>query len=397
MIGAAPQRQDDDMRPANSTASASAPRTILDLRDSPWVDGPGRTVLEIAEGLNRIGFRYVIGALVREGERNEYVEEARRRGLDVITITERSPFDATVIRQVMEAIVRYRAAVVHTHEVRSDVIGLICAKRSRIRLVTTTHGWIANNWKGRLYTALDKIVVRLFDRVVVVSQRMKTQLRRWGVPTAKIEVVPNSLMVDEYRPNRNNQRVRREWGVTTDEIVVACIGRLSPEKGLDVFLRAAAGVLRERSNVRFILIGVGPEEQALRELVAELGIAAHVIFAGYRKDMKQVYDSTDLVVQSSYTEGMPNVILEALLMEVPVVATNVGGTPEVVEHGRHGILIEPGSPGRLAEEILRFIHDRPRFQAMARAGRLRVAHEFDSRKRIERMAHIYNAIMSGST
>ena len=388
-----PALDNTEMRSSGSaTMRAPRPLTVFDLRDSPWVDGPGRTILEVAEGLNRAGFRYVIGALVRQGERNDYVEEARRRGLEVVTIVERGRFDGAVVRQVMDALERYGVRVLHTHEVRSDAIGLICARRKRIRLVTTTHGWIANDWKGHLYTMLDKIILRLFDRVVVVSQRMKRQLRRWGVPARKIEVVPNALMIDEYKPDRNDDSVRRELGVQADEILIAYIGRLSPEKGPDVFLKTAARVIPQCARARFVLIGVGPEEAMLRELTADLGIAPRVIFAGYRKDMKRIYNSTDLVVQSSHTEGMPNVVLEALLMRVPVIATNVGGTAEVVEHGRHGVLVPPGSCEALADQILEFIKDRGRFDSMARAGRERIVGEFDSRKRIERMMQMYRAI-----
>lgn len=390
MIGAAHRSDLDDARPPE--AGARARLTIFDLRDSPWVDGPGRTILEIAEALNRSGFRYIIGALVRQDEHNDYVEEARRRGLEVVTIVERGPFDRAVLGQVMSALDRYGAGVMHTHEVRSNFIGLICAKRTGARLVTTTHGWIANDWKGGVYTVLDKLILRRFDRVVVVSQRMKTQLRRWYIPARKIEVVPNALMVDEFQPDRTDDGVRRALGVLRDEILIAYIGRLSPEKGPDVFLHAAARVLRQCSQVRFILIGVGPEERTLRELASQLGIIQQVIFAGYRKDMKRVYNSTDLVVQSSYTEGMPNVVLEALLMQVPVIATNVGGTAEIVEHGRHGVLIPPGSAEMLADQILRFVADRNRFDNMARAGQARIVREFDSRKRIEHMMQIYRTV-----
>lgn len=366
--------------------------TIFDLRDSPWVDGPGRTILEIAEALNRSGFRYIIGALVREGERNDYVEEARQRGLEVVAIVERSPFDREVLAQVALALERFHVDVMHTHEARSDVIGLLCTRSKRVRLLTTTHGWIANNWKGHVYSVLDKVILRWFDRVVVVSERMKGQLRRWAVPGGKIEVVPNALMVDEYCPDRSEDGFRRELGLRPENVLIAYIGRLSPEKGPDVFLRAAAQVCAEYPSARFVLIGVGPEELALRALASSLGIADSVIFAGYRKDMKRIYNSLDLVVQSSYTEGMPNVVLEALLMQVPVIATNVGGTAEVMQHERHGILVPAGSPDRLAVEIKQFMRGPNRLAAMARAGRERIREVFDSRKRIERMKQIYRAV-----
>lgn len=372
------------------------PVTILDLRDSPWVDGPGRTILEIAEGLNRAGFRYLIGAMVREGEANAYADEARRRGLEVVTIVERSALDRRVLQQVADIIQRYRVSIVHAHEFRSDAIALLCARRG-LRHVTTVHGWIANDIKGRIYRALDKLIVRGFDRVVVVSERIKRQLRQWGVPAGKLVVVPNALMIHEYRPNRADRVLRDELGIGAEEIVIANIGRLSAEKGQDLFLRAASLLAAQHRSLRFLLIGIGPEEGPLRRLATELGIDDRVMFVGYRNDMKRAYNSIDLVVQSSHTEGMPNVVLEALLMGVPVIATDVGGTGEIMEHERSGVLIPPGEVAALATQMQAFLAERARFAEMARAGGERVRRDFDSLKRIERMKRLYRQLLTEAT
>lgn len=377
-------------------AVATAPLTVFDLRDSPWVDGPGRTILEIAAGLGGRGFRYLVGGMVHEGHENDYLNEARRRGLEVVPIRERGPLDRQVLRQVRDVLVRHDVAVMHTHEFRSDLIGRLCVDRRRTHLVTTAHGWIANDLKGRLYTALDKLLLRGFDRVVVVSQKMKPQLRRWGVAADRIEVVPNTLTVDDYRPDRRDNGFRRELGLGPEHVLIANIGRLSREKGQDVFLQAAAEIALAYPVARFVLIGIGPEESALRAQAASLGIGERVIFAGYRKDMKRVYNGTDLVVQSSYTEGMPNVILEALLMRVPVIATDVGGTGEIVDADRHGVLIAPGAPAALADRLRDFIGDRERYDVMARAGSERVRREFDSRQRLKHMERIYRSLRAGA-
>jgi glycosyltransferase involved in cell wall biosynthesis len=371
--------------------------SIFDMRDSPWVDGPGRTILEIAEALNNSGFEYIIGTLVQDGaEFGPYAKEAEHRGLSVEPIRERSAHDVRVLRQTLQAIERRDTDIIHTHEFRSDLIGLICARRKGLRLVSTVHGWIANDTKGKIYTILNKLILRFFDRVIVVSEKIRTELIQWKIPERKIVVVPNALRIDHYRIDRTDDLFRRELGLGSDDVIVAKIGRLSAEKGHLDLLQAAQLALVKCDRLRFVLIGIGPEEEALRKSAKQLGIEDRVIFAGYRKEMVRVYNSTDLVVQSSYTEGMPNVILEALLMEIPVVATNVGGTGEIIEHGRSGILIESRRPDVLAAQLIEFVNDRARFRTMARAGRERICQQFNSTRRIERMRAIYEELVAST-
>lgn len=399
---AAPQGRVDASAGPHDAAGTRAGRSkpairILDLRDSPWVDGPGRTVLEIATALNASGYRYVIGSLMQEGAAfGPYAEEAQRRGLDVEAIRERHARDFRVLGQTLRAIERHGIDIVHTHEFRSDLIGLLCARRRRLPLVCTVHGWIANDIKGSIYTVLDKLILRFFDRIVVVSEKIRAQLIRWGIPGRKIVVVPNALQTERYRVDRTDDSFRRELGLRPDDVLVGKIGRLSAEKGHRDLLQAAASALKQCDRLRVVLIGIGPEEQSLRAQAKALGIEERILFAGYRNDMVRVYNSLDLVVQASYTEGMPNVVLEALLMGVPVVATRVGGTDEIVENGRSGVLIEPRRPDVLAGELIGFAREPERFRSMARSGQERIRQEFDSRRRIERMKVIYAELMSSA-
>jgi glycosyltransferase involved in cell wall biosynthesis len=282
--------------------------------------------------------------------------------------------------------------MLHTHDFRSDLYGLIAAHRLGIPAVATCHGWIANDFKRRVYIGIDKQLLRRFDRVIVVSQRMRAQLRAVGVAESRIAVVPNALVVENYRPQRGDAAVRSEWGVPASAKLVANIGRLSPEKGQALFLRAAAELARERPDARFALVGIGPDEASLRRLASELGIADRVIFAGYRSDMQAVYNSVDLVVQSSITEGMPNVVLEALLMRVLVVATDVGGTGEIVEDGRSGRLVRSGDLEGLVRAMREVLDDPARAQAWADQGEKHVRAEFDHAERLRRITNVYDEV-----
>lgn len=369
---------------------------ILDLRDSPWVDGPGRTILDCASSLQGRGYHIVIGSFSGgEQKTNAYAEEAVRRSLPIQTIHERGPFDWRVIGQIMKLIDDLNIDIVHTHDFRSNIFGLLAARWRRRPIVTTAHGWIANNVKGKLYVAADKLALRFFDRVITVSERTRGLITRARVASRKIIVISNALSLDRYQPDRRADIFRRELGVGADTVLIANIGRLSPEKGQLEFLQAARELAPRWPGVKFLLLGIGPDREMLERFVADNGLKQAVIFAGFRRDMINVYNGLDLVVQSSSTEGMPNVVLEALLMEVPVIATDVGGTAEIVEHERTGLLMQPGSVQAIVSNITDYLENPARHRAMAQAGRRWVSERFDHRRRVEKLAAVYDSLLNG--
>lgn len=368
--------------------------TILDLRDSPWVDGPGRTIIDCGESLNACGFRFFVGTFShRNGNPSTYTEEARKRNIEVLTLHEAGQFDWRVVRQLYQFMQSVRIDVVHTHDLRSNLVGLICARLHNIPVVTTVHGWIANTPKRKLYRLIDKFLLRFFDQVITVSKHTKQLVVQALVPKKNITVVENALHIDQYLVNRNANFFREELGLKQDTILIGNIGRLSPEKGHIEFLRAGKEVVRQHPNVKLVIIGVGDELESLQNFVTNNQMTENVIFAGFRRDMLNVYNSLDLVVQSSYTEGMPNVVLEALLMRVPVIATDVGGTSEIIENGRTGVLVSPGQTQNLVNAILNYLQNPELFHAMAVAGGQVVREKFDHRLRVDRLAAIYRQLV----
>jgi glycosyltransferase involved in cell wall biosynthesis len=320
------------------------------------------------------------------------MKRAIQLGLDVVAIKETSSFDKKVISQINHVVKNRSIDIIHTHDFRSNIFGLICAKKMHIPLVSTCHGWISNNTKGKIYTALDKYLLRYHDRVIVVSEIMKKHLVKIGVKENKIHVINNALVINDYVINRENNSFRKEFNISSDKRVIANIGRLSPEKKQDSFLKAAKHIAYNNDLV-FVLIGVGPEEKRLRQLASDLGINEKVIFTGYRNDMVDIYNGTDLVVQSSITEGMPNIVLESLLMGVPVIATNVGGTSQIVTNGVHGTLIEPENINALKSALTDYIRNIEKYTNMAKSGRDHVIKNFNQDSRVEKLFSVYNRLV----
>ena len=225
---------------------------------------------------------------------------------------------------------------------------------------------------------------------------MRKQLIKSYINKSLITVVPNALVIDEYISSKNDDSFRRELGANEDVKLIANIGRLSPEKGQEIFLRAAKKLLSENSNLLFILIGIGPLQSKLERLVESLGISDNVKFLGYRSDMINIYNSLDLVVQSSFTEGMPNVILEALLMKVPVIATDVGGTKEVMQHNYSGVLIESSNLDQLVASINAWVNNEGKFNEYGENGKKYVVNNFDHIHRVKRIEEIYQSVYEKS-
>lgn len=367
---------------------------ILHLRDSPWFDGPGRTIVETGRRMDSERFNYYVAGFVRPEEAsNPFLDEARLRGCRVFAIEESSRLDLQTLKRLRHLVEELDVHILHAHEFRSNLMTLLCRPDNSPVRMTTVHGWIANNFKGRVYVALDKLVTRFFDCAVAVSGRIKNDLCAYGVPAEKIQIIHNALMLEEFPDDPERTAFREELRAEPGMAVIINIGRLSREKGQDIFLKAGR-LLRDRGiSIRLAFVGQGPDEPMLRDLAGKLNMT-DVVFCGHRKDMLPIYGGTDVVVQSSFTEGLPNVVLESLWMGVPTVATAVGGTAEVIEDGESGLLVPPGDPAALAGRIEQVLRDENLREHLIAGGRERIRQHFDIHRRVERMEALYTSMIT---
>jgi glycosyltransferase involved in cell wall biosynthesis len=323
---------------------------------------------------------------------NAYAGEARMRGLRVFTLVERGAFDWRLIRQILTIIDGQNVNIIHTHEFRSNLFGLICGCLRGVRIVSTAHGWIANTFRRRVFRVIDKFLLKFFDAIIAVSYQTKSLVTAAWVREDRVTVIQNALRVELFVPNRDKPIFRKQYGIARHALVFGNIGRLSPEKGQLEFLQAARQFLLTKPDAVFVIVGTGPDAQRLRAYVQQDMMMENVIFTGYREEMLSVYDGLDLVVQSSYTEGMPNVVLEALLMGVPVVATDVGGTSEIITHRETGILIEAGNIKSLVNSMREFVEKPSCYAEMAARGSCDIRERFDHKRRIEALSSLYKRL-----
>ncbi|MCP9469234.1 MAG: glycosyltransferase [Nitrospira sp.] len=375
------------------------PVSILHLRDTYEIGGPGKTILETFRAIDRSRFQLHLGIFLRRGETPDspFIKEAKRIGMPLHFITGFHQYDLRMALKINEVAKVEQIDIIHAHEVKSDGIAYLASRLRPVPIVTTLHGWIGNSLKGRLFIALDKRIARGFDRVIAVSRQIEQELLEAGVPQHKIRLLHNAIVVENYQRKGIRGILQEVVGRPVESPVIASVGRLSPEKGHADLVDAIALVKKSGHKVSLVLIGDGPERQSLLRQIEKLGLQDCVHLPGYVQAPQRLLEEVDLMVLPSHTEGLPNAALEALLMEVPVLATRVGGTPEVITDGETGRLVAPYSPSELADGILEFLALPESWKQMARRGKKMVETHFDFRARTRKLETIYEEVLKGPT
>ncbi len=350
---------------------------LVQLTASPFFGGPEKQILGLAQALPD-GFRTTFLGFVERGLARPFLDRCTAAGFETITLKRNAPWIFAAAREVAEHLRHLRADIVLTHGYKCDLVGWLAARRAGIPCVAVAHGWTAATWKVRLNEMVDRWAMRQVDAVVAVSEAMAAKVRKAGVRPERLMAIPNGIRAEDYaHPDPAGRAVVEGLFPTPPRVIVAAAGRLSPEKGFDLFLTAACQLAPRHPDVGFVLYGDGPLRDQLTDQLKGLpSLAGRFVMAGFRTDLDRLTPHADLVVLSSYTEGLPVVVLEALAAGVAVVATSVGGVPEVIRDDEHGLLLDAGNAGRLAERIDELLRDPTRRQHLARTGRERVVVEF---------------------
>jgi glycosyltransferase involved in cell wall biosynthesis len=273
---------------------------------------------------------------------------------------------------------RERAEIVHSHDAYTSVFGTICARLAGVRgVIASRRSWYSPHLRGRILRA-NRLAYRLADRVLGNSPSVSRLVEsEGGVPASRIVTIPNFLDSEAFTPMppADRRALLDDLGVPEGAFVVGIVARLSPVKDHGTLLHAIASLREQIPALHCVLIGEGPERAAIEELIESLGIREIVHLAGERTQPPNLHGLFDVSVLCSTSEAFPNSVLEAMAAARPVVATDVGGTPDAIRQGTTGLLVPPSDPSRLAEAILR-LHQEPALRtklgnagcAAARAG-----------------------------
>jgi len=317
-------------------------------------------------------------------------ERWRELGFAPATYSLRHPLDWRCVRDLTRVLRAHGTTVVHSHEFTMAVYGAAAARRTGARHVITMHGgrYYAERWRRR---AALRWAIRRSQGIVAVSRATADDLSRTlGLAPGAVRVVPNGIAF----PSGVRSAVRRELGLGDDEMLLVAVGNLYAVKGHDVLLRALGELRRggEATPWRLAVAGRGEEEGALRTLAREEGLDERVHLLGFRSDVADVLAAGDVFVMPSRSEGLPLALVEAMSMGLPIIASDVGGIPEVVARDIEGLLVPPGDAHALAGALLGLWRDPAGRAALGSAAAERARRDFS----VARMAEAYEAVYRGA-
>jgi glycosyltransferase involved in cell wall biosynthesis len=366
------------------------------LTASTMFGGPERQMLGLAAALPS-DHRTTFLSFAEGGRCAAFLDAVRAKGFDGHALDNDFPRLLAAVRELSARLKTLRADVLLSHGYKANIVGRIAARRAGLPIVGVSRGWTAENRKVRLYERLDRFHMRFLNRIVAVSDAQADKVIRAGVPAERVSVIRNSARLAAFETNASPdvERLRGYFPESPDRIVLSA-GRLSPEKGFALLVDAAERVLRSFPGTGFIHFGDGIERAAIEAAIRERNLTGRFVLAGFTDRLDALLPAADLVVLPSYTEGMPNVLLEAGAAGVACVATRVGGSPEVVADGVTGRLVAPGDPAAIAQAIDELLSDDARRAAMGRAARDRMRDCFSFAAQANAYAALFASLVTES-
>ncbi len=281
----------------------------------------------------------------------------------------------------------------HGHDYKTNALGVLLRRFWRMRLVTTVHGWVKYTRRTPLYYRIDRLSLRHYDLVLCVSEDLHAQCLASGVPAGRCLILENGIDTGEFQRTLTRCEAKERFGLPRDRFIIGAAGRLSGEKGFDILVQAADRLLADGLDLEVLIVGDGDERAALDKRVKQLGRSDRIRLLGYRSDLPDLYQAMDAFAVCSYREGLPNVLLEAMAVETPVVATRVAGIPQVIRNEENGLLVEPGSISELQMALAR-LYQQPDLRArLSRSGRDTVEGRYSFAARMDRLRHLYDQLL----
>ncbi len=365
---------------------------VLIMIDTYAIGGPGKLILQFLKNGGKELCSPIVAGFWRGSEKSwEFREAVESIKVRFETLHQRSGFDPSVIRDAYLLARKSDIQILESHGYKAHVVCLVLSRLLKIPWVAYVHGWTSENLKVGLYNRLEKWIIRYADRIVPVSKNLGTRLDLNERDREKLVTIPNAIDRADISPVFSD--VRKQLGVQNGDRLIGVIGRLSPEKGHGLFIEAFREVLSVADNIRAVFVGDGQELNTLTALIQENALADRIFLAGYQKDVSGFYQACDIIVLPSLSEGMPMVALEAMSFAKPVIATRVGGIPEVVVDDVTGLLVDPLDHKALAKAIVKLLGDEKKMEEYGFAGRLRVDREFDPMVRAKKVMDMYESLL----
>ena len=370
------------------------------------IGGPAIHTILLTEGLDKIRFESLLVAGVvseGEGDMSYFASECGVKPIVIPGLGRKISWkdDLTALYKLFRLIKTEKPEILHTHTAKAGTLGRVAAILSGVpHIFHTFHGHVLHSYFGKfktkIFILIERLLARFTDKIVVVSPLQYRELCHQikVAPPEKFAIIPLGFDLTQFLNSEVHRgKLRRELHISDDTLLVGIVGRLTAIKNHALFLRSAARVLKKVENVRFLIVGDGELAVELKELVNKLQIQDKVIFLGWRDDMPVIYADLDLVALTSLNEGTPVSLIEAMASAKAVVATEVGGVPDIVFNGQTGILVPSGDEEKLSKAIVDLLGDAEKRRNLGERGREFVKGKFTKERLFADMARLYESLV----
>ena len=362
--------------------------------------GPEKTILNSPRFIREYGYRAQVVYLTppKDTFRESLMVRAQTAECPLSILDDNGPLDWRVVREIIRICKRCDIDLIQAHDYKTNAIALLVRRFHRCKLATMLHGWTDMSGRMPIYKKIDQWCLPGFEKLICVSEDLVKECRRLRIPEEKVHLVHNAIDTTAFSRTIDRNTAKSQVGAKLDRILIGSVGRLSPEKGFLPLITTVKRLQDAGLPIDLWIAGDGPQRSELQVRINELGIAESVKLLGQLSDTKLFYQAMDLFVLNSIREGLPNVLLEAMALQVPVIATKIAGIPNLVKNRITGRLIGPAAPIEvLADAILEHLRDPESSQKMVANARDMIESEFSFRKRMYSISMIYNALLDSTT
>ena len=370
--------------------------SVLHLIHTIAYGGVETAVLNWLQHIDRSRFEVHLACFANPGETEApFVEAATRRGFEVHKLSwgRRKPL-WRASSELMTLMARYHVDVLHTHNCYADCVGALAARRRPVKTVTTLYVWSPLGWKRNLIQQVNRYAIRSFDLITAHCDDTYRKTLALGFPPEKVKTLICGFQAQSVQLSRGERERRREkLGASPEDVVLINVARLYPEKEQAFLLRAFRRLLQNCPQARLWIAGVGPLENDLRNLAAQLGLDPFVRFLGFVNDLPSLLALPDIQVNTSSTEGVPLAICSGMAARLPIVATAVGGLREVIKSGESGILVPPQDEQALLEALTTLIQSPEYRQQLGMRALQFVNHDYSLSRAVRAVEQTYQEVL----
>jgi glycosyltransferase involved in cell wall biosynthesis len=366
---------------------------ILHIYQNSKIGGVQQQLLSLLRAYDREVFNPIFCCL---GPKEEMGKEIEGIGIECIPLNRSryNRFSLKIVIDLYRLMKKKHIHIVRTHRYRSNLYGRLAAFLTGVPVIVAS---VHDNYRKDKRPArrmINRILSKMTDKIVAVSEDVKKDIIRYGkVEPSKIVVIPNGIDTEKFNPKGNFADIRKEFSIKKGALVAGFVGRIVLAKGLEYLIDSIPYIKEECKNIKFLIIGEGSLVERLHEQAKENKVYDYIIFAGGRRDIPDILSCIDVFVMPSIAEGLPNALLEAMAMGKPIIATEIGGIPEVIKNGVNGLLVPPRDPRALATAIKGLIGNDQLAAQMGQAARDLVVNKFSMRSIAQKWQTLYLSIL----